>query len=137
MGLLHLQVSMDMDLALKHFQRSTLKDVDGDYRTEVFRSQFAKSYYNIGMIYDKLGKISEAADSYKKSLQKCEEDPEQKLVLSTTYKKAGTNYAVALEKLGMRDEAIILLKDLKASFENEVRVHNNLGIIQKRKGDLD
>jgi hypothetical protein len=29
----------------------------------------------------------------------------------------------------MRDEAIILLKDLKASFENEVRVHNNLGII--------
>jgi hypothetical protein len=32
---------------------------------------------------------------------------------SSTYKKGGTNYAVALEKLGRRDEAISLLNELK------------------------
>jgi len=36
-------------------------------------------------------------------LKKCEEDPQKKLIQSTTYKKAGTNYAVALEKLGERE----------------------------------
>lgn len=89
------------------------------------------------MIQDKIGKVKEAADSYKKSIEKCENDPEQKLIHSTTYKKAGTNYAVALEKLGMREAAIKLLEDLKNNFGNEVRVHNNLGIIQKRKGEVE
>jgi tetratricopeptide (TPR) repeat protein len=61
------------------------------------------------MIFDKMGKLNEAADSYKKAIGKCEEDSEQKLLHSSTYKKAGTNYAVTLEKLGKRDEAIKLL----------------------------
>lgn len=56
------------------------------------------------MIQDKLNNIKEAAENYKKSLEKCEND--QKLMKSTTNKKAGTNYAVALEKLGMRNQAI-------------------------------
>jgi Tfp pilus assembly protein PilF len=30
-----------------------------------------------------------------------------------------------------------LLNELKKQFGNEVRVHNNLGIIQKRKGETD
>ena len=30
-----------------------------------------------------------------------------------------------------------ILSNLKESFGNEVRVFNNLGIIQKRKGDMD
>lgn len=46
----------------------------------MFRAQFSKAYYNIGMIYDKLGKTQEACDSYKKSLTKCEQDPQKKLV---------------------------------------------------------
>jgi Flp pilus assembly protein TadD len=58
-------------------------------------------------------------------------------VKSTTYKKAGTNYAVTLEKLSKRDEAVKTLITLKSTFNNEVRVFNNLGIIQKRKGDTD
>lgn len=95
----------------------------------MFRAQFSKAYYNIGMIYDKMGKTKEASDSYKKSLKKCEEDPNKKLIQSATYKKAGTNYAVTLEKLGERDEAIKMLQELKVSFGNEVRVYNNLGII--------
>lgn len=43
---------------------------------------------------------------------------------------------MTLEKLGQRDQAIKLLTNLKQSFGNEVRLHNNLGIIQKRKGDV-
>lgn len=58
------------------------------------------------MIQDKLGLVSEAADSYKKAIDKCQSDPNNKLIHSSTYKKAGTNYAVALEKLGMRDAAV-------------------------------
>jgi len=46
----------------------------------MFRAQFSKAYYNIGMIYDKMGKTKEASDSYKKSLKKCEEDPNKKLI---------------------------------------------------------
>lgn len=112
------------------------RDVPGDRRAEIFRAQFSKAYYNIGMIYDKMGKTKEASDSYKKSLKKCEEDPNKKLIQSATYKKAGTNYAVTLEKLGEREEAVKLLQELKVSFGNEVRVYNNLGIIQKRQGDV-
>ena len=53
-----------------------------------------------------MGKTNEAADSYKKAIEKCSSDPNSKLIHSSTYKKAGTNFAVALEKLGMRDEAV-------------------------------
>lgn len=45
------------------------------------------------------------------------------------YVKSCTNYAVTLEKLGKRQEAIELLNNLKDIFRNEIRVFNNLGII--------
>jgi hypothetical protein len=64
------------------------------------------------MIYDKLDKTDLASDFYLKSLKKCESDPENKLPQSTTYKKAGTNYAVTLEKLGKHGEAALLLNRL-------------------------
>lgn len=54
------------------------------------------------------------------------------------YSKVLTNYAVTLEKLGKREEALGIL-ELSASWgedEQEVRVYNNKGIIQKRRGDL-
>jgi tetratricopeptide (TPR) repeat protein len=88
---------------------SVQRDVPSDRRSEMFRAQFSKAYYNIGMIYDKMGKTKEASDSYRKSLNKCEEDPQKKLTQSATYKKAGTNYAVTLEKLGEREEAVKML----------------------------
>jgi Flp pilus assembly protein TadD len=40
--------------------------------------------------------------------------------------------AVVLEKLGRREEALQLMRELLKTFSNEVRVHNNLGILQKR-----
>ena len=67
-------------------------------------------------------------------METCEEDPKKQLVKSVTYKKAGTNYAVTLEKLSRREEAVTTLSSLKVRFNQEIRVFNNLGIIYKRKG---
>lgn len=64
----------------------------------------------------------------------CESDPKGQLTKSVTYKKAGTNYAVTMEKLNQREQAVTTLNNLKSTFNNEVRVYNNLGIIQKRQG---
>ena len=71
--------------------------------SEYFTIQFAKSYFNIGVIYDRMAQFLTASNSYKLALDKCKEDP--KLVNSSIYKKAGNNYAVALEKLNRRDKA--------------------------------
>ena len=46
-----------------------------------------------------------------------------------------TNYAVTLEKLSRRPEALKVLEMLETHFADEVRVHNNMGIIQKRQGN--
>ena len=85
------------------------------------------------MIYDRMGQVLTASNNYKLAIDKCNGD--EALMKSSICKKAGTNYAVTLEKLGRRDEAINQLDKLRDNFNNEVRVHNNLGIIQKRSGD--
>jgi Flp pilus assembly protein TadD len=54
---------------------------------------------------------------------------------SATYMKASTNFAVTLEKLNKREKAVHTLNKLKHNFGEEMRVHNNLAIIQKRSGD--
>jgi hypothetical protein len=56
------------------------------------------------MINDRLGQILTASNSYKLALEKCTGDPN--LEKSQIYKKAGTNYAVTLEKLNEREKAI-------------------------------
>ena len=83
-----------------------------------------------------MGNLRLAAENYKKALDKCEND--QKLQKSSTFKKAGTNYAIALEKLGKRNEAVTQLESLKrsSSFGHEVLINNNLGTLQKRKGEV-
>lgn len=50
--------------------------------------------------------------------------------------KAVTNYAVTLEKLGKREEAIKVLEGVKEQFKDEIRIFNNLGILHKRKGEV-
>ena len=87
------------------------------------------------MLYDKLGHVQMASESYLMAMTACRGDPQGQLTKSATYKKAGTNYAVTLEKLGQRETAVGTLSALKDTFGNEVRVYNNLGIIQKRTGD--
>ena len=128
LGLLYLQFNQETSLALDAFQKCVSRNEDDETR-ELFRAQFAKSYYNIGMIYDKQGAIQQASDNYKSAIDTCEQDSKDQLVKSATYKKAGTNYAVTLEKLNKRDEAVKTLFKLKATFNNEVRIFNNLGII--------
>jgi tetratricopeptide (TPR) repeat protein len=51
-GLLYLQYKTDTSLALQYFQKCVGRDKDGGSNCEFFRSQFAKAYYNIGMIFD-------------------------------------------------------------------------------------
>jgi len=51
-----------------------------------------------------------AKNSYKLALDKCREDP--RLMTSSIYKKAGNNYAVALEKLNRRDKAIKFFNEI-------------------------
>jgi Flp pilus assembly protein TadD len=49
--------------------------------------------------------------------------------------KSLTNYSVTLEKLGKRQEAITILQDVKNEWQDEIRVFNNLGIMEKRNGN--
>ena len=51
--------------------------------------------------------------------------------------KACTNYAVSREKLGKRDNSIKLLQNLTRDYGTEVRILNNLGILEKRSGNED
>ena len=102
LGLLLLNTGQDINIALGCFETVVSKD-DRHPGSEFFTTQFAKSYYNIGVIYDRMGQFLTASNSYKLALEKCREDP--KLVTSAIYKKAGTNYAVALEKLNRRAKA--------------------------------
>ena len=136
LGLLYLQFNQDLALALDCFKTCVARDDESEEAT-LYKVQFAKSYYNIGMIYDKLGHVQMASESYLMAMTTCRNDPQGQLTKSATYKKAGTNYAVTLEKLDQRDTAVGTLSALKDTFGNEVRVYNNLGIIQKRNGDSE
>jgi len=53
-----------------------------------------------------------------------------------TLSKANANLAVVLEKVGQRDAAHKTLLKLKKAKFNESRVYNNLGIIERRLGDV-
>ena len=55
LGLLYLQFNQDMTLALEAFEKCVSRDLDAEAR-DLFRAQFAKAYFNIGMIHDKNGK---------------------------------------------------------------------------------
>lgn len=89
------------------------------------------------MIYDRLGDILQASNYYKKCIRKCETDETQALVKSQIYVKSVTNFAVTKEKLGKRDEGIKILENIKKDFNGEVRILNNLGILEKRSGHGD
>ena len=77
LGLLYLQFNQDWNLALECFEKCVKRNVPGTETAKLFQAQFAKSYYNIGMIYDKIGNVQAASDSYKKSMDTCEADQAQ------------------------------------------------------------
>ena len=70
-------------------------------------------------------------------METCESDEAQQLTKSATYKKAGTNYAALMAKLGKREGAVKVIDKMQDSFGNEMRHFNNLGIIQKLMGNND
>ena len=81
-----------------------------------------------------MGQILTANGSYKLAIEKCHED--ENLKKSQIYRKACSNYAVTLEKLGRSDEAIDQFEKLKHTFKNDLPIYNNLGISQKHSGNL-
>ena len=84
-----------------------------------------------------MGDIHKASSFYRKAIQKCEDDETGLSMKSQHYMKAATNYAVTLEKLGKREDAIKILDTLKVHFKDEIRVYNNLGIIYKRNNNVE
>ena len=60
----------------------------------------------MGLISDKQAQPAQASSYYKQAMDMCDQDPTGILIKSGTYKKAGTNYAVTLEKLNKREESI-------------------------------
>ena len=136
MGLLYLQIKNDLNEALAYFEKAVRKDKQGDAQTrDLYRAQFSKAYYNIGMIYDRLSDIARASTYYKKSLDVSGEQQSQN-PKSVHYMKAMTNYAVTLEKLGKRPKSVQTFQKLREDFPEEIRVHNNLGIVLKREGNF-
>eukprot|EP00347_Sterkiella_histriomuscorum_P012671 403367671 len=150
MGVMYLQQKQDLQGALGWFQRALRRDkiirenikkitnpselaVYQQY-LELNRPHVIKILYNLGMIYDRLGDISRASNYYRYAIAKCKEDNSLQSMHQSYYAKACTNYAVSLEKMGKRQEAIDLLNQLKEEFREEIRVLNNLGIISKRHG---
>ena len=101
----------------------------GSETAHLFRAQFAKSYYNMGMIYEKLGDTKLSADSYKKSMDTCESDEARILVKSATYKKAGANYSAACAQLDKREEAMAVTDKMKDTFGKDLKIMINTGII--------
>jgi Flp pilus assembly protein TadD len=47
-----------------------------------------------------------------------------------------TNYAVTLGKQGKTLESFKIFEELQKRFKSEIRIYNNLGIIQKRNQDM-
>jgi hypothetical protein len=43
----------------------------------MYRAQFAKAYYNIGMIYDRMNEIEQASEFYHRAQVCSEEDPDE------------------------------------------------------------
>ena len=126
MGLLYLEHRGDLHKAAEFFLEVVKTSKQG------YSAQVGKSLYNLGMIYDRLGEIAKASEFYKQCLEQCEGEGEVG-VYSTQYRKAVTNYGVTLEKLGRREEATEVIRRNKEN--GDVRAMNNMGIIEKRKGN--
>jgi len=97
MGLLLMEEEPNPDFtrALHYFMRSVAKDQEESQVAQLLKAQFAKAYYNIALIYDRVSDIPNAATYYKLAIDK-------NMRHLPHHVKAVTNYAVALEKLGQR-----------------------------------
>lgn len=56
-----------------------------------------------------------------------------------TFLKICTNLAVAMEKLGKREQALQILKMVaqKKVFEDEKKLNNNIGVMHQKSGQHD
>ena len=74
LGSLYLQFNRENEAALTAFEKCIAQN-DGSEDGDLFRVQFAKSYYNIGLLYDKLGNTEQASKNYGLAIETCNDDP--------------------------------------------------------------
>ena len=130
----------------------------------IFKNQFQKAYFNLGVINDRMGDIEEACVWYEKALERgiglmdhqslasfaCVIDWETVFQVekpSHTIVKSACNLSVCYEKLGNRQAALDILNGLKYKLlsSNKLKAEygiyveglaNNLGVIQRRNGQI-
>jgi tetratricopeptide (TPR) repeat protein len=84
----------------------------------LFTQQFAKAYFNIGLIYDQRNDVQNAITNYDKAFQKMvalkEKQPPNTILpdpySEDTFFKTSTNMAVCLQKSGQHERAIEILE---------------------------
>ena len=109
----------EFDQALKYFKNSVNKNEQKGYPEvrALFARQFAKAYFNIGLIYDHTGDVANAVENYDKSYSKFIEitrghHPDQSPspadlsdpANQPTFLKVCTNLASCLEKRGQEGD---------------------------------
>ena len=102
-----------------------------------FSSQFAKAYFNIGMLLDREGEYAEATEYYEKAYYKelnHLKDPQEGASVSMCFVKTATNLAVCYEKQGLRDQAMKVCKLLREhGINHDAKLNNNMGVLFKRE----
>jgi len=133
-------ILMQLDLpqlAMRYLKRSVRKDESSELPEvrSLFRSQFAKAYFNIALLADKDGDTQQAMTYYEKAFlrEKSSNDPP-----SSCFVKAATNLAVCYEKLGFRSKSIEVCEVLQdKGIVVDSKLNNNLGVLHKREGRLE
>jgi predicted O-linked N-acetylglucosamine transferase (SPINDLY family) len=87
---------------------------------------FAAYYSNLGVAYDAIGRVAEAAMSYQRALE-----------LQPAYPEARNNLGVLLRRQGRLDEAAANLREAVRLRPDYAEAHNNLGIVLLELGKLD
>lgn len=166
----------DYENALVHYKNSVRKDLltsqtAGERLSSqyseiklIFKNQFQKAYFNIGIIYDRMGDIDEASHWYEKAVEKGiglnEQSPLSTIANELDWGlvfvsekpthctvKAACNLSVCYEKMGNREVAMEILHGMKSkltsqnSLMSEFAIYleglaNNLGVIQRRNGQI-
>lgn len=114
------------NLGSYYFKRHSFKQAAKYYaETLKYESSHAGASYNLGVCFDQLGESDKSVEAYTRAL---EIDP------SST--RALTNKAIALDRQGKSEEAKKLFEHA-LSYEDDPKIHNNLGICLKKLGDQE
>lgn len=86
----------------------------------------AFAHYSLGIGYDSLGNLENAAKQFEKAIQ-----------IQPDYFEAHNNLGIVYDQLGRTEDALREYQNVLKSDPENIRVRNNLGILYEKKGDLD